>query len=121
MMSAMPNLLGLFALFAAAILGAAETAVPVDLTDYRGGPVSAEVSDEFLIVTWPDSSGETWRASFNRDPSKPLLESVASGDMQVLSEARPFYRVETGVRSKGWNAFFDYPPAHPQGTAAYFG
>lgn len=121
MMSAMPNLMGLFALFAAAIVGAAETAVPVDLADYRGGPVSAEVSDEFLIVTWPDSSGETWRASFNRDPSKPLLESVAAGDMQVLSEARPFYRVETGVRSKGWNAFFDYPPAHPQGTAAYFG
>ena len=102
-MSAMPNLLGLFALFAAAVLGSAATVVPVDLDGYRGGPVSAEVSDDFLVVTWQDSSGETWQASFNRDPSKPLLESVASGDTQVLREARPFYRVETGVRSKGWS------------------
>ncbi|MXY69622.1 MAG: hypothetical protein F4Y47_13865, partial [Acidobacteriia bacterium] len=107
----MPTLLGLFALFSAAVLGIAETAVPVDLDDYRDGPVSAEVSDELLVVTWQDSSGDTWQASFNRDPSEPLLESVGSGDMHVLREARPFYRVDTGVRSKGWNAFFDYPPA----------
>ncbi len=34
--------------------------------------------------------------------------SVRAGDLAVLRDARPFYRVETGVRRKGWNAFFDY-------------
>ena len=32
-----------------------------------------------------------------------------------------FTRAETGKRRKGWNAFFDYPPAHPEGTQAWQG
>ncbi len=120
-MTAMPTFLGLVVMFAVVFGAFADTAVPVDLEDYRDGPVRAEVRDEVLVVTWHDGSGKPWRASFNRDPSKPLLESVGSGNTQVLREARPFYRVETGVRRKGWNAFFDYPPDHPQGTSAFFG
>ena len=120
-MTAMPTFLGILAMLVAVAGGFAATAVPVDLEAYRSGPVTAEVRDELLVVAWQDSSGSPWQASFNRDPSKPLLQSVSSGDMQVLSGARPFYRVETGVRRKGWNAFFDYPPAHPQGTAAFLG
>ncbi len=30
--------------------------------------------------------------------------------------ARPFYRGETGKRRGGWNAFFDDPTSHPDGT-----
>ena len=52
---------------------------------------------------------------------KPLLGLLGVGDTPVLRDARPFYRVETGVRMKGWNAFFDHPPAHPGGTSAHFG
>ena len=120
-MAAMPTLLALVAMFAAVAGVSAADAVPVDLEGYRDGPVSAEVRGEILVVSWQDGAGKTWQASFNRDPKRPLLESVASGEMQVLREGRPFYRVETGVRRKGWNAFFDYPPDHPQGTSAFFG
>ena len=34
----------------------------------------------------------------------------------IVSEARAYYRGETGKRRGGWNAFFDDPTAHPDGT-----
>ena len=105
-------------LAAATLLGAS---VPVDLSAYRDGPVTVEARDAELLVSWGDERGQRWQASFNRDPSKALLRSVAADGSTVLRDARPFYSVETGVRRKGWNAFFDYPPAHPQGTSAHFG
>ena len=108
-----------FSVLAAATLAGAS--VPVDMSTYRAGPVTVEVRDANLHVTWQDERAQPWQASFNRDPSKALLGSVSVGDQTVLRDARPFYRVETGVRRKGWNAFFDYPPAHPQGTSAHFG
>ncbi len=104
-----------------AISGASGADVAVDLQAYREGPVRANVDGSLLAVEWDDSSGVVWRAEFNRDPSEALLASVRAGDSAVLRDARPFYRVETGVRRKGWNAFFDYPPAHPDGTVAHFG
>ena len=39
-----------------------------------------------------------------------------AGEQVVIQDARPFYESETGVRTGGWNAFFDYPPRHPDGT-----
>ena len=38
------------------------------------------------------------------------------GATPVITEARPFYRGETGKRRGGWNAFFDDPANHPEGT-----
>ena len=34
----------------------------------------------------------------------------------VVTDARPFYRGETGKRRGGWNVFFDDPTTHPEGT-----
>ena len=34
----------------------------------------------------------------------------------VVRSARPFYRGETGKRRGGWDAFFDDPTSHPDGT-----
>ena len=103
---------------AGTLLGAS---APVDMDGYEEGPVSVQVRDADLLVAWQDASDRQWQASFNRDPSKPLLGLLGVGDTPVLRDARPFYRVETGVRMKGWNAFFDHPPAHPGGTSAHFG
>ncbi len=103
---------------AGTLLGAT---VPVDTEAYGDGPVSVEVRDTELLVRWQDGSDKQWQASFSRDPSKALIGSLNVGDAPVLRGGRPFYRVETGVRRKGWNAFFDYPPEHPQGTSAHFG
>ena len=111
-------LLALSVVAVGTLLGAS---VPVDMESYEDGPVSVDVRDAEVLVSWRDGSQKQWQASFNRDPSQALIKSLSVGDAPVLREARPFYQVETGVRRKGWNAFFDYPPAHPQGTSVHFG
>ena len=108
-------------LLAMSTAGLAAADVPVDMGAYRPGPISAEVRDAGLLVSWQDESNRNWEASFQRDLDKPLLEAVSVDGEPVLRDARPFVRVEIGVRRKGWNAFFDYPPAHPDGTSAHFG
>ena len=105
----------------AAIAAAYGADVPVDMDAYTAGPVQAVVEGPRLAVEWSDSAGVVWRAEFSRDPSKALLASVSAGGKAILRDARPFYRVETGIRRKGWDAFFDFPPAHPMGTSAHFG
>ena len=95
--------------------------VPVDMGGYRAGSATVEASETGVVVAWQDESSRDWEATFNRDPDKPLLESVSVAGKTVLSGVQPFIRVETGVRRKGWNAFFDYPPDHPDGTSAFFG
>ena len=96
-------------------------AVPVDTIGYREGPIAVEVRDGSVAVDWRDEREREWTAVFDRDPGKPLLASVSVGGAPLLRDARPYVRIETGVRRKGWNAFFDYPPSHPEGTAAYAG
>ena len=120
-MGAMPVLSGLLSLLAISIVGSAGAAVPVDMAGYQPGSVVADVGEAGVFVTWQDEADRKWQAIFNLDPDKPLLESVSVGDKPVLRDVRPFVHVETGVRQKGWNAFFDYPPAHPEGTSAFFG
>ncbi|MEE2636528.1 MAG: hypothetical protein VYE68_04755 [Acidobacteriota bacterium] len=100
---------------AGAVLAAGAT-VPVDLSAVRPGPVSVNAVDETVEVMWPDETGRSWTATFSLDPDQPLITSIAVADTVVVSEARPFYQGETGIRRRGWNAFFDYPPSHPDGT-----
>ena len=95
--------------------------VQVDLSDYRAGAVQVESADESLTVTWPDESAKTWKAVFSLDPDEPLITSVGLGGHTIVSAGRPFYRCETGKRRRGWNAFFDFPPSHPDGTRSFQG
>jgi hypothetical protein len=101
-------------IFASLRLDAA--AVPVDAAGYREGAVSVGVEAETLSVEWRDEANEPWRAVFSLDPEKPLIESVSAGDRRILEGGRPYYNAETGKRRRGWNAFFDLPPSHPEGT-----
>ena len=111
--------LALFPLVAALSAGAA--AVPVDTEAYREGSVRATVDGETLEVSWTDEENKPWQALFSLDPETPLIDSIATGGGEVLANGRPFYRAETGKRRRGWNAFFDYPPAHPEGTRSWQG
>ena len=120
-MGAMPTNWSAGAILSAIVIAPMGAAVPVDTADYRDGPVAVEVREDSVLVTWTDSDAAEWEAAFDRDPGGPLLESVSVGGTPVLRDTRPFFRVETGVRRKGWNAFFDYPPSHPDGTSAYIG
>ena len=110
---------GVASLLALAVSAAGAT-VPVDLDAYRQGPpVDVSADDQEVRVLWKDEADRNWAVAFRRDPAKPLIASVTVGSQPVLRDARPYYSVETGVRRKGWNAFFDYPPAHPDGTVAH--
>jgi hypothetical protein len=106
-------------LFLAAAAG--QAAVPVDLEQYREGPVRAAVAGDELRVEWKDERDQEWQAVFPLDPEQPVIRSVSTGGKAVISDARPFYQAETGRRRRGWNAFFDYPPSHPEGTRHWQG
>ena len=100
--------------------GLAHADVAVDMSAYEPGPVVADLGEEDIVIAWRDESDRSWEATFNRDAERALLELVTVDDKPVLRSVRPFLQVETGIRRKGWNAFFDYPPDHPEGTAAFF-
>lgn len=94
-------------------------AIPVDLTQFRAGPVSAVTAGEELTIRWPDERRREWAADFSLDPTKPLVSRIAVAGRSILSGARPFYWVETGKRRGGWDQFFDFPPSHPDGTRRF--
>ena len=102
-------------------VGSGGAAVPVDLEAYRDGQATVTTDEDEVRVRWLDEADADWSLAFRRDPSKPLIASLDVGGQPVLRDGRPYYSVETGVRRKGWDAFFDYPPAHEQGTNAHFG
>ena len=108
----------LLSLFALAV-GTAAAAVPVDLEAYRDGSATVATNDEEVRVRWRDEAELEWSLAFRRDPAKPLIASLEAGGEPVLRDGRPYYSVETGIRRKGWDAFFDYPPSHAQGTEAH--
>ena len=90
--------------------------VPLNMRDVRPGPATVTAVEDGVEVVWPDETGREWSATFSLDPDRPLIESIAVGDAVVVSGVRPFYQAETGTRRRGWNAFFDFPPSHPDGT-----
>lgn len=120
-MGAMLHLCRLAVLLVVVDLSLPGAVVPVDTAGYTAGPVTVEVQESRVVVRWSDGEGASWDATFRRAPEGPLIESVTSGGVPVLSDARPFYRLDTGWRRKGWDAFFDYPPDHPLGTASHLG
>jgi hypothetical protein len=97
-------------------LASMAASVPLDLTGVRPGPAGVEREQDSVHITWPDDAGRRWRATFSLDPALPLLTSIATNGVVVVSNARPFLDGETGKRRGGWNAFFDYPGSHPEGT-----
>ncbi len=93
----------------------------VDISGVRPGPVRVRSVTGLLEVEWPDERGRTWTAQFALDTRKPLIASVGVDGKTILSGGRPFYRAETGKRRGGWDAFFDFPPAAPEGTRSFLG
>ena len=107
--------------FVAAGLTCSAASAPLDLSGFRPGAIRVESAAESITVTWPDESSKTWKAVFSLNPDKPLITSLGVGEEAIVSAGRPFYRCETGKRRRGWNAFFDYPPSHPDGTRSFQG
>jgi hypothetical protein len=93
--------------------------VPIDLSAVAPGPVKVESGAGTAIVRWPDAAGREWHAEFSLDPAKPLIQAIGLAGKNVVERAIPIYRCETGKRRGGWDAFFDFPPSHPEGTRAF--
>ena len=90
--------------------------VAIDLTGVRPGPIAVTQTTDSVTVAWPDESARVWRATFSLLPARPLITSIGPDGEPVVRGARPVYQGETGKRRGGWNAFFDDPASHPEGT-----
>lgn len=95
--------------------------VPLDISAVRPGPVKVEAGVDSVIVRWPDESSRIWRAEFSLDPAKPLITSVGLEARPIIERSQPLYWCEIGKRRGGWDAFFDFPPSHPDGTRRFVG
>jgi hypothetical protein len=111
-----PKSLVLFLCLTPAAYGAQ---IRADLSGVKPGPIAVSATSTALQVDWHDSAGQPWEAIFSLDSTKPLITSFAINGKIVVQGARPIYRVATGKRKGGWDAFFDFPPADPDGTRQF--
>jgi hypothetical protein len=91
-----------------------------DLGGVKTGPITVSASGGLLQVRWKDGAARQWEAAFSLDSSKPLIAAIAVDGRKIVERANPVYRCSTGKRRGGWDAFFDFPPSHPDGTRSFF-
>jgi hypothetical protein len=98
---------------------ASAATLAVDTSAVRPGPITVNSTATELEVHWKDERSRSWTAAFSLTSATPLLSSVAVEGKRIIERAQAFYRVETGKRRGGWDAFFDFPPSHPDGTRSF--
>lgn len=100
------------------LLQTAGPPVSLDISGVRPGPITVTGTADSVTIEWPDETARQWRATFSLQPSQPLITAIglASEGEPLVRSARPFYQGETSKRRGGWNAFFDDPANHPDGT-----
>ena len=101
--------------------GGVAAVVPFDLSGVRPGPVTVDATAQAATVHWNDEANRPWTAQFSLDTRGPLITAIAVSGAPVIERARPFYQCTTGKRRGGWDAFFDFPPSHPDGTRTFLG
>ena len=94
-------------------------AITAELFDVKPGPIAVSSSNNTLQVRWTDGGRQTWQADFSLDSAKPLITAIAVNGRAIIEKANPVYRCSTGKRRGGWDAFFDFPPSHPEGTRSF--
>jgi hypothetical protein len=95
------------------------TPIKADLSAVKSGPIAVATTEQELSVEWDDANRHHWKAVFALESKLPLITSISSDDKIVIQKAVPFYRCSTGVRTGGWDAFFDFPPGKPQGVRMF--
>src|ERR1051326_635293 len=110
-----------FLLLASAALTCSAATVPFDASGVTPGPIHVRSDAATVTVEWSDDSKRPWTAQFSLDPQQALIQSMAVNQTKVIDRARPIYRCQTGKRRGGWDAFFDFPPSHPEGTRSFMG
>ena len=95
------------------------TPITPDVSAVRNGPISVAASAQSLTISWDDGANHQWQTIFSLDSTKPLITAISADDRNIVALANPFYRCSTGKRRGGWDAFFDFPPAAPEGTRQF--
>ena len=95
------------------------TAITPNVSAVKSGPIAVVASAESLTITWDDSANHHWQTIFSLDSTKPLITAISMDGHNIVELAKPYYRCSTGKRRGGWDAFFDFPPADPQGTRQF--
>ncbi|HMJ60529.1 MAG TPA: hypothetical protein VK493_02160, partial [Bryobacteraceae bacterium] len=90
-----------------------------DISGVKAGAIAVSASGSSLEVRWQDGASRQWEAAFSLDSSKPLIAAIAVDGRKVVERANPVFRCSTGKRRGGWDAFFDFPPSHPDGTRSF--
>ena len=90
--------------------------IVADISAVKPGPIEVTATPIALTIRWVDASRQQWVAVFALDNKLPLITSIAVNGNKVIEKATPAYRCSTGTRTGGWDAFFDFPPAKPEGT-----
>jgi hypothetical protein len=106
-------------LLAGSSLAVHATTITADLTAVKPGPITVASADQSLTVNWNGVANETWQAGFSLDSAKPLITSISVNGREIVSRGRPWFRLTTGKRTGGWDAFFDFPPINPAGTRQF--
>src|ERR1700759_652334 len=91
----------------------------LDASAIRPGPVTVNATSTELEVHWKDDRSRAWTAAFSLTAAMPTKASVSVEGKRVIERGQAFYRAETGKRRGGFDAFFDFPPSHPDGTRAF--
>jgi len=93
--------------------------IAADLSGVKPGPIAVTAAGSELSIAWRDGSNHQWRAVFALESKLPLITSISSDGALIVDRAQPYYRVSAGVRTGGWDAFFDFPPMRPEGTRTF--
>ncbi|HEY3835766.1 MAG TPA: hypothetical protein VGL72_04315, partial [Bryobacteraceae bacterium] len=101
-------------------LSPAWAALSVDVSGVRPGPITVNPTASSVEVHWKDERSRSWTAAFSLNVPGPVIASVEVEGKRIIERGQPFYQAETGKRRGGWDAFFDYPPSHPEGTRSFF-
>src|SRR5262245_10102575 len=99
-----------------AMSGTAAAMIPLDTSAVRPGPVTVSSTATSATIRWADEANRPWTAEFSLDSRAALITAISVSGSPVIERARPFYQCTTGKRRGGWDAFFDFPPTHPEGA-----
>lgn len=103
------------------MLACSAATVPFDASAVAPGPIRVQSNGAVVRIDWADATNRAWTAEFSLDPEQALIRSIGVNGTTVIDRARPIYRCQTGKRRGGWDAFFDFPPSHPDGTRSFLG
>jgi hypothetical protein len=103
----------------AALILALQGGDAVDLSKFDPAcGVRIEQRNRELHVEWSAGAESTRAATFNLDPSKPLIASLLAGGKTLARDVRPIYTITTGARVQRPSeryVFFDKPADQKNG------